>query len=128
MAFDRIRFSKLGVSKSLLLGFGSVFAVLLVLSCFTFAGVSELDQTAHEAVVAKDVQQHMGEVEIAHLQWVSKVRDVFIDESLTHVDVQTDPTQCLLGQWLQGEGRAAAEAPRKLLARRPGESDEYGLT
>ncbi|MBN2712864.1 MAG: CZB domain-containing protein, partial [Planctomycetes bacterium] len=42
-----------------------------------------------------------------HLVWASNLRDVFL-ENKESIDVQTDPTKCALGKWLEsGEAKAA---------------------
>jgi methyl-accepting chemotaxis protein len=38
---------------------------------------------------------------VDHLKWADAIRDAFL-ENKTSVDVQTDPTQCVLGKWLAG--------------------------
>jgi methyl-accepting chemotaxis protein len=40
--------------------------------------------------------------EIDHLHWSAKIRDAFL-KGERRLDVQTDPTQCALGKWLQSE-------------------------
>ena len=41
-------------------------------------------------------------IQAAHLAWASKVRDAIITKSAT-LEVETDPTKCGLGQWLESE-------------------------
>jgi len=42
-------------------------------------------------------------IEAAHLSWASRVRDAIITKSATLENVETDPTKCGLGQWLDSE-------------------------
>jgi len=35
-----------------------------------------------------------------HLEWTHKVKDAFINQSITKLDVQMDPRQCALGKWM----------------------------
>lgn len=46
---------------------------------------------------------------VDHLKWADTLRDAFL-ENKTSVDVQTDPTQCALGKWLQSEKAKKAYA------------------
>ncbi len=47
--------------------------------------------------------------EVDHLKWAAKIRDAFIQQK-DELGVQTDPTQCGLGKWLNSdEARAAYE-------------------
>ncbi len=43
------------------------------------------------------------EKKIDHLIWMHKVKDAFLDPASTNIQVQMDPTQCSLGQWLYSE-------------------------
>ncbi len=65
----------------------------------------------HDSAVAIQgvfVQADMGlpaklvAIEAAHLNWASKVRDAIITKSTT-LDVETDPTKCGLGKWLDSD-------------------------
>lgn len=42
-------------------------------------------------------------IEAAHLSWASRVRDAIITKSTTLDNVETDPTKCGLGKWLDSE-------------------------
>ncbi len=45
--------------------------------------------------------------EVDHLKWAAKIRDAFIQKQ-DKLGVQTDPTKCALGKWLESdEGKAA---------------------
>ena len=44
---------------------------------------------------------------VDHLTWAHKVKDVFVDETLTQADVQTDPHKCAFGQWLYSDTTSA---------------------
>lgn len=43
------------------------------------------------------------EKKLDHLLWLHKVKDAFINQKTTHIDVQTDFTKCALGKWLYSE-------------------------
>lgn len=47
------------------------------------------------------------EMETGHHRWAGNVRDAIIQKSTT-LDVQTDPTQCMLGTWMSSEEAAQA--------------------
>ena len=47
-------------------------------------------------------------IEAAHLAWASRVRDALITKSATLENVETDPTKCGLGQWLESVQAKAA--------------------
>ncbi len=52
--------------------------------------------------------------EIDHLTWAGHVRELFLNKS-ARLEVETNPTQCAFGRWLDGpEARAAAESDPQL--------------
>ncbi len=54
---------------------------------------------------------------VDHLKWADVVRDAFLEDK-TELNVQTDPTKCALGQWLQTpEARQAYEGANAELRR-----------
>jgi len=62
-------------------------------------------------------------LEVAHLNWAAKVRDALLDKKTTLEGIQTDPTKCGLGKWLQSaeykneytKGKIARVSFRKVL-------------
>ena len=65
------------------------------------------DQLHHSA---EEIGKHFCQADVAlsaklekskgdHLAWAHRVKDVFVDTSLTEAKVQTDPHQCAFGKW-----------------------------
>jgi methyl-accepting chemotaxis protein len=54
------------------------------------------------------------EKKIDHFNWLDKVDNIFIDPTLTKIDVITDHTKCSLGQWIFSENteKMKAEDPQ----------------
>lgn len=50
----------------------------------------------------RTIGQFLREKKSDHLLWVKKVSDALINDE-TRIDVQTDPTKCSLGKWLEGD-------------------------
>jgi methyl-accepting chemotaxis protein len=76
-----------------------------------FKSIEEPHRHLHESAV--DIGRHFKQAdpnlpslmlqrEIDHLNWAAKIRDAFIHGN-TRLDVQTDPTLCALGKWMQSE-------------------------
>ncbi len=40
------------------------------------------------------------EIELAHLKWAGRVRQALIEKKTALTDVETDPTKCVMGKWL----------------------------
>ena len=64
----------------------------------------------HKYAEAADYNIFMVQKEVDHLNWVNRVKDLFV-EKLDRTDVQLDYTKCGLGKFLYGEkGKALAES------------------
>jgi methyl-accepting chemotaxis protein len=103
-------FKDLSVGGKLVIGFGSLLLAIVVLSFLSYRGVQNLVHHARQASLSDRLKNAASEIEIAHLVWVAQVRNVFTEADLRKLDVQTDPTQCRLGQWFRSQERSAAEA------------------
>ena len=62
------------------------------------ASAVEIGEVFCEADLSLSAQLEARKVD--HLRWTHAVKNVFVDPSLSHADVQTDPTKCALGRWL----------------------------
>jgi methyl-accepting chemotaxis protein len=71
--------------------------------------IEEPHQHLHASAIAIDEHFKQANValpalllqrEIDHLNWAASIRDTFLNKN-NHLDVQTDPTMCALGKWLQ---------------------------
>ena len=69
----------------------------------------------HKYVEAADYDNFMVHKEVDHLNWINRVKDLFVNK-LDHTDVQLDYTQCGLGKFLYGEEAKALAASDPSLA------------
>jgi methyl-accepting chemotaxis protein len=76
-----------------------------------FKAIEEPHQQLHASAIAID--EHFNQAntrlpalilqrEIDHLNWAAKIRDAFLNNE-SELNVQTDPTRCALGKWLQSD-------------------------
>lgn len=90
-------------------GFGLVLLLLLVVGGWSIFGVSGIVDNAGEVIDGNKLRGEMVQKEVDHLRWANQVNALLSDDSVTHLDVETDPHKCGFGQWYYGEGRANAE-------------------
>jgi methyl-accepting chemotaxis protein len=109
------KFKDLSIAAKLAIGFGSLVLTVVGLSLLSYTGLQNLVEGSKRASESDRLKNVAAEIEIAHLMWVGRVRDVFTDESIRKLEVQLDPTQCSLGKWLSSPGRLAAETSIPLL-------------
>jgi methyl-accepting chemotaxis protein len=67
----------------------------------------------HYVVVDPDLGGFLREKKVDHLNYTHAVKNVFLDPSITSVDVQLDWTKCSLGKWLYSDEVAAKRANDK---------------
>ena len=99
----------LAISKKFLIGFGVVLGLLLVVALWSIFGIKGIVSNAGEVIEGNKLRGILVQREVDHLNWVSKVNNLLTDETVTELDVQTDPHKCGFGKWLYGEGRQEAE-------------------
>ncbi|MBD3331389.1 HAMP domain-containing protein, partial [candidate division GN15 bacterium] len=90
----------LKVGRKLGIGFGLVIVALIALS---FTNYSSFTDVSHKVTVAQkscNDKAFMIEKEVDHLNWMNSLADLFLDDKITHVTVQTDPHKCGLGKWM----------------------------
>jgi len=93
-------FKNLKIGKKLGLGFGVVLALLAVVSIYnytSFQGIGTMTQVAQKAC---GDQAFAIEKEVDHLKWMADLSDLFLNDEVTEVTVQTDDHKCGLGQWM----------------------------
>jgi methyl-accepting chemotaxis protein len=107
---DSSVFKKLTIGMRIGLGFGIVVVLLCVVGVIAFTGVSGIVGHASEVITGNKLDAQMAQNEVDHLNWANRVSALLTDDTVTKLDVQTDPTKCRFGKWLYGEDRKAAEA------------------
>ncbi len=106
-------FKNLKIGVKLGLGFGIVLAVLATVGVFNYTGFLGIGEKSALAQNACNNRAFAIEKEVDHLNWMTQLMDLFLDEDITEVSVQTDDHKCGLGKWLYSEetGRLAADDP-----------------
>jgi methyl-accepting chemotaxis protein len=91
-------------------GFGALVAMTIGVGLWAIGGIHEIVGNADEVIEGHAIRGEVVQREVDHLKWAEKVQSLLTDESVTTLDVQTDPHKCAFGVWYDGEGRQHAEA------------------
>ena len=97
------------IGKKIASGFGVVLILLGAVGSLSFSGVGEIVNNAEETIDGNRLDGQLAQREVDHLNWAGKVNALLTDETVTTLDVQTDPHKCGFGRWLYGDGRKTAE-------------------
>jgi methyl-accepting chemotaxis protein len=111
-----MKWKDLSIGKKIGIGFGSVLALLAILSGYTYLGLTELDHLAHETEEAGAGNQFILLKTIDHLNWVAKLSDLVYKTDVHTLDIQTDDRMCGFGQWLYGKEVKELAAQDKQIA------------
>jgi len=98
-----MRWKDLKIARKLYLGFTAVLVLLAVVNVFNFLSFRSIEEQSDRAQEASDNQAFAIVKEVDHLKWMAQLSALFLDDSVTTVDVETDPHKCGLGQWLYSD-------------------------
>ncbi len=97
------------ISLKLTGAFLGVVAINVATGLFGLRELAEMQRLGDKTMFTRRIESAFLRREIDHLNWVRKVGQFQRDNEVTHLDVETDPHKCALGQWYYGEGRGEAE-------------------
>ncbi len=90
------------IRSKLLLGFGIAISLLIVITATSYFGLLISARLSKTVVQNKAKTVLMLERENDHYKWVQGLEDIFINEDVHRVTVQTDYRYCAMGKWLYG--------------------------
>ncbi len=100
---------KMTIGKQLWGGFSIILILLVIMGVMSYLGLSKINDETTDMVGKNELVQTLARREIDHLNWANKVSELFIDDTVTELTVQTDDHKCAFGKWLYGPGREEAE-------------------
>ncbi|MGA1868845.1 MAG: methyl-accepting chemotaxis protein [bacterium] len=106
-------FKNMRLSAKLGCGFGVILVLLTLIGGMCYVNFRSVDHLAHEVVEHDHLQAEILQRIIDHVRWMGRVNNMFADDKVTSLDVETDDRKCGFGQWLYGEDarEIAAEDP-----------------
>ncbi len=108
---------KLTLRAKLTAGFAVMILIILAVSLLSVYRFMDVAALGARAVQENSLQAFALEKEIDHLHWINDVTDLFLLESVSSLDVETDCTQCGLGRWIyDGDMASRAENDPELYA------------
>jgi len=93
----------LKIGTKLALGFGVVLVLFVFVGVYNYMGFDTVKEQAAHVEEAGGNKTFMVEKEVDHLKWISGLSELFLDDEVNTVTVQTDDHKCGLGKWLYGE-------------------------
>jgi len=104
-----MNWQKLPIGKKISIGFGSVLTVMIIVSLFSFLGMNSVVKGILSSITGNHLNSSLLIREIDHLNWANQVSLLLTDDSVTELNVQTDPHKCAFGEWYYSDDRKHAE-------------------
>ncbi|MBN1294624.1 MAG: CZB domain-containing protein [Candidatus Latescibacteria bacterium] len=104
-----MNWKNLTIGKKIGIGFGTVLFILAIVSVWSIFGISDIVSGVKVSMNGNHLNNEILNREIDHLNWASQVSALFTDDSVTELNVQTDPHKCAFGKWYYSDERKLAE-------------------
>jgi methyl-accepting chemotaxis protein len=99
----------LSIRSKLILSFGFVLILLATVTLLGITGVKNCSIESKKIISKIELDKHLAQKEIDHLNWTNRINSLFTDNSIKKLDVQVDDHKCSFGEWLYGEKRTQIE-------------------
>ncbi|MFW8601425.1 methyl-accepting chemotaxis protein [Desulfobacterota bacterium M19] len=97
------------VGKQISMGFSALLIIFLVVAVVTPRDINLIIKNAKKIIQSNRLDARLAEIEIEHLNWVTKLDSYLTDPTITTLNIETDDHKCAFGKWLYGPGRRQAE-------------------
>ena len=104
-----MRWKDIKLGKKMGIGYGIVLVLLAFVTTWAIFGINDIVGNAGQVIDGNKLDGILAQREVDHLNWAGSVNTLLTDDTVTHLNVETDDHRCGLGQWLYGEGRKSAE-------------------
>ncbi len=97
------------IGKQISMGFGALLIIFLIVAVVTPRDINLIIKNAGKIIQGNRLDAKLAEIEIEHLNWVTKLDSYLTDPNITTLNIETDGHKCAFGKWLYGPGRRQAE-------------------
>jgi len=97
------------IQKKFAIGFGSIILMMIGTSLVSVLLIQQIVDDAAQVIDGNKLKSEIIQREVDHLNWESSLSIYVNDTTGNASSVQTDPTLCLFGKWLDSQDRMAAE-------------------
>ncbi|HBG27210.1 MAG: hypothetical protein A2Y10_07550 [Planctomycetes bacterium GWF2_41_51] len=102
-------FKSLTIGKKIGLGFGIILILLTITGTLSFVGVNCISNNAKDVISKNELIANLTAKEVDHLNWAGKVSQLFTNDKIIELNVETDDHKCAFGKWLYSDSRTEAE-------------------
>ena len=99
---------KMSIGKKIVGGFGILLFAVGISVVLSIRGIGEIVSNAEEVITGNQLRGMLVQKEVDHLNWVEQLNALLTDESVTELNVETDPHKCGFGTWFYSDKRTRA--------------------
>ena len=100
--------NRLSIKTKFITGIAIVILVTIVSVALSYMSFRNLRATTDTLYENMELDQLVMTLEVQHLQWVNTLSAFLVTPEAGELSLATDPTQCGLGKWYYGTGKAEA--------------------
>ncbi|MBN1253122.1 MAG: CZB domain-containing protein [Bacteroidales bacterium] len=104
-----MKWKDLKLRNKFFIAFGSIIAILIIISAFSINGINEIITNGNEVIGGNRIKSNIIQKDLDHLKWVNQVSQFLNDDNVSILDVEMDSHKCKFGQFYYGEERKLAE-------------------
>ena len=104
-----MKWKDLKLMYKFLIGFGTIVAILIVISILSVNGINEIITNGIEVIEGNKLKTNITERELDHVNWVNSVTDFLTDDNVNELNVEMDYHKCKFGQFYYSDSRKIAE-------------------
>ncbi len=93
----------MSIGKKITFGFGGAVICIGLIACYNYLHLEHIADSYKQVDIRMHDHAFLLEKEIDHLKWVSKLNDLFLNNKVTTLEIETDDHKCSLGKWLYGD-------------------------
>jgi len=90
-----MNWKNLKLGRKFLISFGLIIALLVVVGIWSISGIGGIVGNSKEVIEGNKLRADLEHMYLKHLHWSVEVAKLFTDDSITELNVQTDPMKCL---------------------------------
>ncbi len=104
-----MKWRNLKIGNKLGASFGAVLVLLSIVALQSVLGIGSILDGEEAVARASQQKDNLIQKEIDHLNWTKAVSAFLIDDKVTELKVQLDPTKCAFGKWYYSDARKEME-------------------
>jgi len=103
-----MKWKNLKLSRKFSFAFGIIIVLLIVVAGWSILGINNIVGNAENVIDGNKLRTELEHNYVQHLLWSKEVNKLLTNETVTELNVETNPKKCDFGTWYYGEGKKHA--------------------